>query len=617
MTGILRHRGPDSNGFHSEPGIGLGVQRLAINDLETGDQPISNAEGTVTVVCNGEIYNFVELRRELQAAGHHFRTGSDVEVIVHLYEDYGVECLDRLRGMFAFALWDAPRRRLMLARDRLGIKPLHYAIDKEGCYFGSEYKSILIADRVQRRLDVGALKDVFTLGFVTAPKTFFTEIRRLLPGHYLLYERGQASVQQYWDPGAPSIGHSDRSRGSDEWAEAILEKLRESVSLHLRGDVPIGAWLSAGLDSSSVVALMERQAREPIQTFSVTFEDPDFDEVRRQRTLDRFPGHTLSNRRVVCGAVDFELFSKAAWHLEDPWTNAVQVPRLLVSQAAARDVKVVLTGEGSDEVFGGYPWFRADRLLRPFGRLPFPLRRMVATFPPLAKRWPGGSRMLRAPLPMSLARYRAMIAPLDLIFLPRLFTPDWRQALLRVDDAANELRLPPDFRTWHPFAQLQYFELKVRLPDDIVHELDRTSMAYSLEARVPFLDHQLVELCARIPAPLKEQGPREKDILRRAMRGHLPAEIARRKKRGLTSPRAPWLRGQLPDFAAELLSERSLADKGYFDPRMVAQLLAQHRAGAANHASSLLGVLGTQLWDDLFMRGCHPPAQTRSGDSSR
>ncbi|MBA2448284.1 MAG: asparagine synthase (glutamine-hydrolyzing) [Chloroflexi bacterium] len=617
MTGVLRHRGPDSDGFHLASGIGLGVQRLAINDLRTGDQPISNEDSTITVVCNGEIYNFLELRQTLVAAGHRFRSRSDVEVIIHLYEEHGVDCLDRLRGMFAFALWDAPRRQLMLARDRLGIKPLLYAIGKDGCYFGSEYKSILMADRIERRLDVEALEDVFTLGFVTGSKTFFTEIRRLPPGHYLLYARGQASVHQYWDVPAPSIGHADRSKSSDEWAEAILEKLRESVSLHLRGDVPIGAWLSAGLDSSSVVALMERQTREPVQTFSVAFEDPAFDEVRHQRTLDRFPGYDLSNRSVVCGAVHFELFSKAAWHLEDPWTNAVQVPRLLVSEAAARDVKVVLTGEGSDEVFGGYPWFSADRLLRPFARLPLPLRRMLAAFPPIAKRWPGGSRLLRAPLPMSLGRYRALIAPVDLIFLPRLFTADWRQSLSRVDGGASELRLPPDFRAWHPFAQLQYYELKIRLPDDIVHELDRTSMAYSLEARVPFLDHELVELCARIPGSLKEKGPREKDILRRAMAGHLPAEIAQRKKRGLTSPRAAWLRGRLPDFAAELLSERSLADKGYFDPRVVAQLLAQHRAGAADHASSLLAVLGTQLWDDLFMRGCRPPAQPRPGGTSR
>jgi asparagine synthase (glutamine-hydrolysing) len=271
MTGSLRHRGPDSDGFYTAPGIGLGVRRLAINDLQTGDQPIANEDGTVTVVCNGEIYNFHELRQELLAAGHRFRTRSDVEVIVHLYEEDGPACLNRLRGMFGFALWDERRRQLMLARDRLGIKPLHYALGQDACYFGSELKAILLAGVVERQLDVQALRDLFIFGFVIGPRTFFGGIRRLLPGHYLLYRAGRATIHQYWDLAFPERGDASPWR-AEEWADALLAKLQETVRVHLRSDIPVGAWLSPGIDSSSVVSLMRGQVPPPIQTFTLAFE---------------------------------------------------------------------------------------------------------------------------------------------------------------------------------------------------------------------------------------------------------------------------------------------------------------------------------------------------------
>jgi len=605
MTRIVQHRGPDSQGFHLAPGIGLGVQRLAINDLETGDQPISNADETVTVVCNGEIYNFVELRRELVAAGHRFRTGSDVEVIVHLYEDRGADCVDRLRGMFAFALWDAPRRRLMLARDRLGIKPLHYAITRDGCYFGSESKSILIADRIDRQIDVRALRELFTLGFALAPKTFFTEIQRLQPGHYLLYRDGRASLHRYWELDPAQTEAGDGSRSPEGWAEALLEKLDESVRLHLRGDVPVGAWLSPGIDSSGVTALMSRFAPSPVRTFSLAFEEPDHDEIRGRRTLADFPSYPLSGRRVVCRTADFALFPEAIWHSEDPSLTGHEIPMMLLARAAADHVKVVLTGEGSDELFGGYAWFRADRLLRPLARLPLSLRRMAAAAPLFSRRWPGASRILLAPSRMNLTRYQHMIAPLQSDLPGRLFSPDLEQMLTR--DGLDEPPRPTAFETWHPFTQLQHYEMNVRLPDWIVRQLDRSSMAYSLEARVPFLDHELVELCARIPARLKARGPRDKPVLRRALASVLPPEIVRRRKRGMTVPVEQWFRSPLPDFATELLARDSLADKGYFSPGGVVRMLEEHRAGRGEYGHYLLGVLGVQLWDEHFVRGCRPP----------
>ncbi|MGH7790996.1 MAG: asparagine synthase (glutamine-hydrolyzing), partial [Thermodesulfobacteriota bacterium] len=365
MTDIMVHRGPDSEGFYVAPGIGLGIRRLSIIDLETGDQPISNEDETVTVVCNGEIYNFQELRQELIAAGHRFRTGSDVEVIVHLYEDHGVQCVNYLRGMFAFALWDARRRLLMLARDRLGIKPLFYSIGPTGIFFGSELKSILMSGSIERRVDVHALKDLFTVGFVIGSKTFFTEIRRLLPGQYLLYENGILSRQRYWDIQFPANHDETPRMSAEEWAEALRAKLEESVRIHLRSDVPVGAWLSAGIDSSSVVSLMSRITNHPIQTFTLAFENPRFDEVGWQKILKDFPGYNLPNRQSVFTARSFELLPKAVWHCEDPVALGSGISRMVISDLASQDVKVVLTGEGSDEVFGSYPWFETFKLLEP------------------------------------------------------------------------------------------------------------------------------------------------------------------------------------------------------------------------------------------------------------
>ncbi len=604
MTAIVRHRGPDSDGFFTAPGVGLGVRRLSIIDLVTGDQPIASEDGRVTLVCNGEIYNFRELRAELTAAGHRFRTASDVEVIIHLYEDHGVECLRYLRGMFAFALWDAANRQLMLARDRLGIKPMNYALGKDGLYFGSELKSILVGDRVERDVDEGAIRDLFAYSFVPAPKTLFGRIRRLPAGHYLLYRAGALSICRYWDVNF-QVSDGDRPRHTgDEWAEALREKLETAVRLHLRSDVPIGAWLSAGIDSSAVVALMRRLAGVVPHTFSLGFEDPQFDEVGHTKTLDQFPGYEMPNERASCATRDFELFPKVVWHCEDPTTSGNEVPRMMLSGLSARRVKTVLTGEGADELFGGYVWYRLDRLLRPLAVLPASIRRWAAP-EPLARRFPWGSRLYLAPREMNGARYRRMVGPLHSGLAESLFSDDLRHRLTHGGGDEDPVS-PGRLRGWHPFEQLQYWELKTRLPDFIMLKLDRVSMAHSLEVRVPFLDHEVVEFCARIPVSLKMRGLQEKHILRRALRDVLPREIVQRRKRGLMTPHHGWWRGKLPAFAVDALSPARLRETGYFRPDAVARLLQEHRAGRANYGDLLLGVLWIQLWDDLLRRGCRP-----------
>lgn len=597
MTATLHHRGPDGRGFHISPGIGMGMTRLSIVDLDTGDQPISNEDGTITVVCNGEIYNHAALRDGLIARGHRFRTHSDVEVIIHLYEDFGADCVQHLRGMFGFALWDGNRRRLMLARDRLGIKPLHYSITTAGCYFGSEQKAILASDAVERRLDDRSLADLMVRGIVRTPRTMFAGIRRVPPAHYLIYEQGDASLHEYWDVDfTPYRGR----RSPAEWAEALREKLTESVRLHLMSDVPVGAWLSPGIDSSSVVALMNQLGQRAIPTFTLAFDHSDFDEVRTQKLLYDFPGYDLDVHQASCGADDIGLLPAVVWHTEDPVSGGVEIPRMLLARAAAQRVKVVLTGEGSDELLGGYEFFRLDKMLRPLTRLPHSVRRVASGL--AGSRHPRASQVAIAPSEMRMDRYLRLTGPMGRDNSSVLA----REVMDRIGRSKeaehDDIVLPEAFATWDTFSQLQYYEMKIRLPDRIESVLDRASMAYSVEARVPFLDHVFVEFCASIPSSVKMRWLNEKQVLRDAMRDVLPRELAQRKKRGMSSPNRHWLKPPLPDFAEALLSDSALSRTGYFDPGTVAQLRERPGRENSGRPGMLMSVLMVQQWDELFIR---------------
>jgi asparagine synthase (glutamine-hydrolysing) len=614
MAATLRHRGPDGKGLHVGPGVGLGIQRLAVIDLVTGDQPMGNEDGTVTVVCNGEIYNHVELRTELTALGHRFRSASDVEVLVHLYEELGLESVKRLRGMFAFALWDSARRRLWLVRDRLGIKPLHYALSRDGLYFGSEIKAILAAGWAARELDVRALDELFAFGFVLDPRTLFRSVRRLGAGQWLLYEGGHVTLHRYWRYGDVPV--SEDRVGPRVWTERLRDKLEETVRLHLRADVPVGAWLSGGIDSSAVVSLA-RKLVGPLPTFTLAFDDAAFDETRGQRTLDRIPGYELPNERVPCDRRALERYPEALWHTETPAGGVLGLLRLLLSEAAARRVKVVLTGEGADEALGGYLWFLIDRLFRPIAALPVPLRRAILLAPLGPARRSFARRLLLGPRSMGPARYARLVGPLGGERREAVFSADIRHELGA--DGIDGDQEPPRPSGQDAFVQLQQLDLSLRLPAYINHTLDAASMACGLEARVPFLDHELVELCARIPLSLRLRGLREKYILRRALEGALPREILWRRKRPLMAPIEAWLRGPLPPFAEELLSPASLRATGYFEPPAVQALVTDVRAGRSIHARLLLMVLGVQLWDTLFrypagyQRATVSPRSTRGG----
>jgi asparagine synthase (glutamine-hydrolysing) len=428
-------------------------------------------------------------------------------------------------------------------------------------------------------------------------------IHQLLPGHFLLWQEGNVSMKRYWQVSFPPRDEKVSDRNAEDWAEALFEKLRESVQIHLRSDVPVAAWLSSGIDSSAIVGLISQLTGQPLQTYSLAFENRKFDEVSGQKTLNCFPEYQLIKEKVVCKTKDFELFPRTIWHCENISASGIEILHMILSQSTARRFKVVLTGEGSDEAFGGYGWVRVDKLLRPLAVLPLFLRRLMLLGPLFPHFWPGASRVHLAPKEMNLIRYQSMMGPRQPGRMEKFFSADLKSRLVEAENSASPFFLPSDFYKWHPFTQLQYYELTVRLPNYITHHLDHTTMAHSLEARVPFLDHEFIEFCARIPPTLKMKWLQEKYILRRAVKNLLPKEIASRKKRGLSAPFDQWLREKLPDFAVEMLSEESLSRKGYFHPPAVHDLLKKHRAGERDCGAHLLGILAIQLWDELFMNG--------------
>lgn len=605
MIDAIRHRGPDSEGFHFGPGVGLAACRLSIIDLESGDQPIATENGKVTLVCNGEIYNAVELRERLERAGHRFRTGSDVEVILHLYEECGIDGVHQLRGMFAFALWDEETRCLFLVRDRFGIKPLYYASTEDALWFGSEQKAILATGEISREFGVHGLGDLVRLGFVVAPVTMLQGIRQVRPAAILRFCKGRVSETLYWTPSFPRRGEAEARMSRARWAETLLDKLDESVRLHLRSDVPVGAWLSPGVDSSAIAGLMHQHLPRPIQAVSLAYDDVRYDELRTQPTLDRFDGYDLRVTVPVARSQDIGLLPAALWHAEDPTASGIEVMRYVLGRATSEHRKVVLTGEGADEVFGGYSRFRTEKILHPVAGLPFWIRRAVALRLPHGLRRGGIERMLLAPPAMSLERYRYSLRGINRSAVTALLTPELRQRLDSEVDAW-EPDMPPEFRHWSPFAQMQYIEMNTRLPSLTISTLDRATMAHSVEARVPFLDHELVEWASQIPPRMKLRGLQEKAVLRDAVSSILPPEIAFRKKRGLRAPLLGWMETELPPPLAHVLEPSVLRSAGIFDASRVTDLLEEHRSGRRNATYVLFTVLAIQVWHEVVLRGRGP-----------
>jgi asparagine synthase (glutamine-hydrolysing) len=602
MARTLAHRGPDDEGVFLAPGLGLGVRRLAIMDPEGGRQPIANETGDIVVVCNGEIYNHPELRAELETRGHRFRTRSDVETIVHLYEERGEACVERLRGMFAFALWDGPRRRLLLARDRLGIKPLEYAAGDWGVAFGSETKAVLASGHVRARLRPDAVDDTLSIGFSVAPGTAFEGVERVPAGHVVIVEGGVPAARRYWD--LPVPGEAATGASSEALARELRERLEESVRIHLRSDVPVGAYLSGGIDSSAVVAIMERNLSRPV-AFTISFTDDPHDEIKGAPTLDRYPGHDIEARRVESAHDDLRHVALAIWHVEHCAAISFGLPFLRLAQAASQSFKTVLGGEGSDEQNYGYWFYGLEPWARLFARTPrWARRRGLWRGRRLGGKWAWVAQQFLAPWGPGLERFASIVGPPGSNVRGSLLAPDFAA---RVTPASERWPAPPPhLARLHPVERLQYWDATTRLPDYILYREDRLAMSQGVEVRVPFLDHELFEWTVRTIPWRKNVFPREKAILRRAMEGLLPDEIRARRKRPLHAPYELWMRGRLPAFAEELLSERALAEKGIFEPRAVRRVLERHRAGREERGLQLLTVLSYQVWDELFVRGRTP-----------
>jgi len=576
LLNCLAHRGPDDEGVYQDAQMFLGARRLSIIDLAAGHQPLSNEDGSLWVAQNGELYNYREVRAELEKYGHQFRTQCDTEVIVHAYEEWGVACPKHLRGIFAFAVWDRPRQRLFLARDRFGVKPLYYRALAPGFAFASEIRPLLPLG--QPGPNASALRALFTVGFIPTPHTAFAGIFKLPAAHTLIYENDQIKLEPYW---SLDFQPSSPIRLS-EVVEGFGAHLQRAVTEQRMSEVPLGALLSGGLDSSSIAALLQTQMNEPLHTFNIAFETAQYDEARHAARVARHLGTT--HHQIVFREADFERYPQVLAHLEEPQCSATALPIYLLYEACRQaGLTVILTGEGADELLGGYHWFQGDQRARPLLGLPRSWRSLLAATLPIS---PAGRAVLRGGERNPRLRYLQWHTVGD---TAHLLSPDLAQA----EDLFEQWLAAPQIS---PFRQFQQFEVHGRLVDFINFEVDRMSMAHSIEARVPFLDHELWEFVAAVPETWLTRAP-PKTLLRHAMRSHLPATSLSRAKQGLAAPYAAWLRRPcLPEWAEDALSANALKDVGLFNAARVAYLRAEHQAGHFDHGRVLMGVLSTQVW---------------------
>jgi asparagine synthase (glutamine-hydrolysing) len=592
IAGLLAHRGPDDAGLFRGEGVALAARRLSIIDLPGGHQPLANENGRVWIAYNGEVVNAPALRRELEAAGHCFRTNGDTEAVVHGYEEWGDGVINRLRGMFAFALWDAGRNRLLLGRDRFGIKPLYYGQSGGRFAFASEIRPLLAAlPALPWRANGEALLRLFEIGFIPSPLTAFAGVWKVPAGHFLVYENGRATIRPYWQPAFPPVAER-RPAGLEEAVATFSDCLRETVDAWRLSDVPVGSLLSGGIDSSALALLLAESSGSPIHTFHIAFSAGSHDESAVARQTARFLGS--HHEEIVFTPADFDCLPLVVRHLEEPLCSATSVPIYRLYRACYEaGFKVIMTGEGADELLAGYHWFDGDRKARPLLGLPRPLRRLLA----------------RAPYPASPAARRvladATAEPVGRYALWQAIATGAVEGPLRPDLAPAAPALPAFWRREfgaavagrHPLDQFLFLESRTRLVDFINLEVDRMSMASSVEARPPFLDHRLWEYCAGLPPEFKLNARENKRLLRLAMKGKLPELVRRRPKQGLATPHADWWRAErLPAWAEECLQPAALAQTGAFQPAVVTRLRGEHRQGRANHSRQLMGILTTQLW---------------------
>ncbi len=605
---LLGHRGPDDNGIFMDAGIGLAMRRLSIIDVTHGHQPILNENSQICIVCNGEIYNHRELRESLVQQGHVFATFSDTEAILHAYEQWGIEgCLSRLRGMFAFALWDKGSDSLFLCRDRMGIKPLYFSYHDNRLYFASEMRGIFVLSGLKPKIDPAAVDAFLTVGFVPNPHTICRGVNKLPAAHYMAVRRGAAETRKYWELSFCEA----REAKEQEITEEFYSILDESVRMHLMSEVPLGALLSGGIDSATMAALAQRAIPRPLTTISISFESDHLNEaaVARQTAIELGTRHVS----VAFRSESMDDYPKALYYLEEPLAEPVFVTEFNMHKACKDNgLKVVLTGEGSDELLAGYHWHRGEVWARPFLKLPFFLRAVVARAVLVRSRGAGSMgmyRTLRQGEAEAPAYYRTWLAISESSLKERVMSQEVRsaihgngRALLNVWQ--DHLPVVAD-RPRHD--QMLWLQSRTRMVDDINHSLDRMSMAHSVEARVPFLDHKLWEFCASVPFRMKMDGPYfnlvEKQLLRNAVRNVVPEGARTRRKKGLAAPYEAWLmKARLPDWAEEGLTRFRIQQTGLFDYNEVQKLRREHQEGLPDRAALLMAIIALQTWSDIFTR---------------
>lgn len=598
MCDVITHRGPDDAGYYAEGGSAIGMRRLSIIDIAAGHQPISNEDGSVWIVFNGEVYNFAELRADLIARGHSFKTHSDTETIVHLYEEMGERCVERLRGMFGFAIWDRRENKLFLARDRAGKKPLHYTLVGETLVFGSEIKSLLQFPGVERQVNHQAISDYLSFGYVPDPLTAFRGIQKLLPGHTMTFQNGRMTTRRYWDF---SYGQEHAPAQSERYyAERLRELIAESVRIRLVSEVPLGAFLSGGVDSSTIVAMMARAMDQPVKTFSIGFSEASFDELKYARlTAERYQTdhHEFIVTPDVCRLVE-----EIVWHHDEPFADASSIPTYVVSKMAREFVTVVLSGDGGDELFAGYERYLVHQGRQRFERIPGWLRRNVML--PLSQALPRatyGKQFLRNISLEGGARFVDSLSYFGAAAKRNLLAAEVRRGLNGYDSAAAFEQLFAEPSSADPIERLLYLDSKTYLSGDILTKVDRMSMAHSIEARVPLLDHELIEFVQSIPASLKLRGQTTKHILKQAMAELIPNEIINRPKMGFGVPLRKWLNNELREMLHDTLTDQRARERGLLNPRAVQALLDEHGRGRRDNSLHLWGLLNLELWHRSFI----------------
>jgi asparagine synthase (glutamine-hydrolysing) len=605
MTRIQRYRGPDAEGYYFDHGVGLGHRRLSIIDLAGGDQPIFNEDRSKAVILNGEIYNFAELRNQLEGLGHTFRTRSDTEVIVHAYEAWGEQCVERFWGMFAFAVWDNATRTLFLARDRVGKKPLYYFVDGERLIFASELKGVVQDSLLERRVNPEALDSYLTFRTVTAPQTIFRGIFQLSPAHTLTFRNGQVRLREYWDLEFPDVP----VKSETEYNEELTALFSEAVGCRLISDVPLGAFLSGGVDSSAVVATMADLSSQPVLTETAGFQERKWDESGYAQAVSGRLG--TDHHKVTVMPRSTEILPRLVWHFDEPFADPSAIPTYYVCKAARERVTVALSGDGGDETFGGYQRRYSKTLLAARIRPWIPEWWQQKFVGPLGAAYPKWDRLPRALrlknflLSLSMPFEQAYSHDKSFLFRPEMkagfYTADMCAAANGNDPVSF---FEPTFkrvRDKDPLTQIMYVDFKTTLSNDMLTKVDRMSMANSLEVRCPLLHHRLIEFAARLPADVKYRGQTSKYLLKRYLERWLPKELIHRPKMGFSVPLDHWLRGELRPLAEELLLSNTALARGYFEPKALQGLWKAHCNSMSNYAPQLWGLMMLELWHRTFV----------------